>query len=427
MQELCSDFLVINPYSWLRNACIIFTDKIQNIYVRKGVKSPSRDEVGKSYYLVITHGIASAHTHLGLYPIRSSVANGLDLDGWVKFFAWPWEKYLRKNPRLTYINALISLEELVKSGVTAFADMHFNEDHVGSAVQKIGVKGDLSIALMDGGVFENFEEGLQENLDLVNKFRSSKLINTRLGPCTLRLLTPKQFREVVELAKELGVGIHTHLAEVIHDLTYLAKVWDMNLRGFIEYVGLRKVDSLVAHGIWTASVVDEFFNSSNIHVIHSPRSNTLLGDGKFPLLAMLSEGIRIALGVDVAPTYSLIDDMNFALALHYQGLRPLSPELIFSLGSEGGYRALGFGSGDLVVGEPADIVVWKVRKEIFTQPISSIVLGNAKVSEVYVNGESILSGSSLRNISPGENSEIRNEFNNYLNDFIKNHSPYSLT
>ncbi len=421
MRELCGDFLVINPYTWVRNACVYFDSKIREVHVVESTNSP--DKLRRHYYTIITHGLASAHTHLGLYPIRSSVSNGLDLDGWVRIYAWPWEKYLRENWRLTYVNALISLEELVKSGVTAFADMHFNEEQVGLATEKVGVKGDLSIALMDGGVYESFEEGLKENLYLVNKFRESKLINVRLGPCTPRLLTPKQFRNAVELARESGVGIHTHLAEVPHDLTYLKKKWGMNLKEFIKFVRLTEVNSLVAHGIWATSVIDDFFTSRNVYVVHPPRSNVLLGDGRLPLLKIISEGTKVALGVDVAPTYNIIDDMSFALALHYQGLRPISPELFFSLGSEGGYRALGLGSGDLVIGEAADIVVWRVRKEAFTHPISSIVLGDARVSEAYVNGELVFSGNTLTNLSENEMEDVREEFNEYLCDFIKSH-PY---
>lgn len=422
MRELCGDFLVINPYTWVRNACVSFDSKIRKIRVKRTPNLRYRQK--KHHYTIITHGLASAHTHLGLYPIRSSISNGLDLDGWVRIYAWPWEKYLRENKRLTYVNALLCLEELVKSGVTAFADMHFNEEEIGKATERVGVKGDLSVALMDGGVFESFEEGLKENLYLVNKFRESKLVNVRLGPCTPRLLTPEQFRNTVELAEELGVGIHTHLAEVPLDLAYLRKKWDMGLKEFIKYVKLTEVNSLVAHGIWATSVIDDFSTSRNVYIVHPPRSNVLLGDGRLALLKIISEGIKVALGVDVAPTYRITDDMSFAIALHYQGLKPISSELIFSLGSEGGYRSLGLGSGDLVVGETADIVVWRVRREAFTHPIASIVLGNARVSEAYVNGELILSDNALTNIPENEMENARKELNEYLSDFIKNY-PYS--
>jgi len=411
MPEVCGNYVVLNPYVWLKNACVVFKERIEDIY-------PLGSEVGEGLKnTVVTHGLASTHTHLGLYQIRLSVSEGLPLDEWVKLRVWPWEKFLRRNPQLTYYVALNALKELLKSGVTLVADMHFNEFWVYKALTDVGVKGDLSVAIMDGGVFENFEEGLEENLDLSRRASDPK-VRVRLGPCTPRLLTPLQYKEVVETAEELGLGIHTHIAEVLDDELWLKSRYGMSLRDFAHYVGLGNVDTLAAHVVWGESLI-EFLSSKEVKVSHPPRSNTLLGDGRAPIKSYLKNGVRVSLGVDVAPTYSLVDDMKSYLVLHYEGEGIPQTHEAFKIATVNGYQDLGFGSGELILKEPADVVVWELPKDVSKvglNPISSIVWGGAKVKEVYVNGVKVFEEGNLINVHVSADS-INAKIEEYLKDF----------
>ncbi|MCD6323901.1 MAG: amidohydrolase family protein [Desulfurococcales archaeon] len=383
MPEVCGDYLIVSPYVTLRNMCVSFDKKINGFY-------PVRERNDSGRIRVVTHGLASAHTHLGLYPVRGSLGLGLILDDWVKEEVWGWEKFLRSTPEASYYAALKALTDLLRSGVTAVADMHYNGDQVGKAALQVGVRVDLSTPIMDGGVYNSYDEGLHENLELVRRFKGSDMINVRLGPCTPRLLTPKQFKEVVDIAKDLGVGIHTHLAEVEKDVIHLRKEWGMSLNEFLHYTGVLEVDALVAHSIWVSQAIYGLIRN-NVWVVNTPRSNTALGDGITPVLTFLGEGGNVALGVDVAPTYSIIDEMNAFLHLHYVGGRPLPPEKVFELATIGGYQALKLGTGRVETGEPADIVVWETPPDTYpASPIFLVVSGMSKPSEVYVGGELVL-------------------------------------
>ncbi len=388
MKKICGDFLVLTPYKWIKNGCIYFDKHIRAITNEYFSSRQEKETV------IITHGLASTHTHLGLYPVRSSVAYGLDLDSWVKGYAWPWEKFLIENPELSYYVAILAMRDMLSSGVTAFADMHFNEDKVAKAVADVGMKGDLSVAIMDGGVFSSFEEALESNRQLIRTVKSYEKVTARFGPCTPRLLTPNQFKLVVEEARELGVGIHTHIAEVVDDEVWLKNKWKMRLSEFLNYVELTSVDAIVAHAIWIHSSIEKFVNS-RLWVSHPPRSNTFLGDGKAPITELLALGGKVSLGIDVAPTYSLRNDMVAFLTLHYGGGRNLGVDIAFSLATEGGYRALGLGTGDIAVGEPADLVVWKVKNSVVHDPVAEVVTGNPTVGQVYVDGELVLDDGKL--------------------------------
>lgn len=403
--------MVVNPYLWLSQACVRFDDKIREVYV-----ITSRDQRETSGVRVVTHGMATTHIHLGLYPIRNTVVSGLRLDDWVKNFVWGWEKFLRENPEASYYASLLAIRELLSSGVTALADMHVNEDMVYRAVLESGVKADLSTPIMDHGVFESYEEALEENLNLL-KIVSDPKVRVRLGPCTPRLLPPKVFRDVVELAKERELGIHTHLAEVFEDLIWLKSKYSMSLRDFVEFVDLEGVNAIVAHAVWSDEVAD-ILSASNFIISHAPRSNVLLGDGKAPIRNYLRNRLNVTIGIDVAPTYDIRDDLRAYTLLHYEGEGLPDLQEVFLLATTVAYRGLGFGRGELVEGEDADLVVWSVRDFVPENPVAPIFWGDSVVEEVYVSGSLVFSNGRLTH-AQGSLNKAREVLREYLSEFFK--------
>ncbi len=418
-QVVCGKYVFINPYTYVKDACVEFDTKIRDV-------KTDEDLCNMEKPLVITHGLASTHTHLGLYPVRSTLGYGLRLDDWVNTFAWPWERFLLKNPDASYATALVAIAEMLSSGITLFADMHFNEERVLDAVLRTGIKADLSVAVMNGGVFQSFDDALEANRELVNRVRKlgrPELVRARFGPCTPRLLNPSEFAEVVSAARREGVGVHAHIAEVPEDEEYLRKRWGFSLRDFIEYTGLGdNVDTLVAHAIWVQSLID-ILAERGIKVSHAPRSNTLLRDGLAPITILLDAGVNVSLGIDVAPTYSVIDDAAFTIGLHYSGGdQALSAEDALWMASVAGYRALGFGTGELTRGEPADIVVWELTDVLpegrVSHVVTNLVMGKAVVRKVIINGCEVYKGTSLTNVQPTELIRCKSRLANYLEAFL---------
>ena len=418
-QVICGKYVFINPYTYVTDACIEFDSRIRSV-------KPYENTGNLRKTLVITHGLASTHTHLGLYPVKSTLGYGLRLDDWVNTFVWPWERFLLRNPEASYVTAVTAIADMLSSGITLFADMHFNEEHVLKAVLRTGIKADLSVAVMSRGSFQDFDDALETNKELVRKIRKlgvPEFVKARFGPCTPRLLSPSEFAEVVSTARKEGVGVHTHVAEVPEDEEYLRRKWGFSLREFVEYVGLGdNVDTLVAHAIWVQNLVD-YLAERNIKVSHAPRSNTLLRDGVAPLATLLSAGVNVSLGIDVAPTYSVLDDAAFAIGLHYSGGdRVLGAEDALWMASAAGYKALGFGTGELVRGEPADLVVWELPsitpESKVSHVVTNLVMGNAVVRKVIINGREVYKDGVLTNIQLNELEICRGKLARYIDAFL---------
>ncbi len=371
MGELCGEWVIVDAYHVLKDACVVFDDNI------KGVERGGSGEPGT----VVTHGFGSLHTHLALRPISWTVAASVALDEWVRRYAWPWERLVKADEQLAAASAVWGAYELMTSGATLVADMHFNEVAVGEVLERLGIRADLSVAVMDGGVFESFEEALEENRELVKWARNKRTITARYGPCTPRLLTPDQYGFVVRRAAEEGVGLHTHIAEVPDDELYLLEHYGIDLRGFVSITGLRAISTVVAHAIWAYGAIEP----SWAKIAHSPRSNMALCDGKAPIVKYVAKGFIVGLGVDVAPTYDLREEARVANYLH--SLDGITKEVVYSMLTEGPYTGLGVGTGKLTKGEPADIVLWKIEEG--GDPIAAILFGSARPLKIFVDGKPV--------------------------------------
>lgn len=400
MTEVCGRYLLVSAQEVIENACIVFREKVVRIERERGVSENT----------VVTHGLASIHTHLGLYPIRMAFTGYTGLDEWVAKYVWPWERLLRREPELSYASAILALSKLVMSGVTAIADMHFNEDKVAEALIKVGIRGDLSVAVMSRGVYESFEDSLSENIELVKRFRGGSLLRARFGPTTPRLLSPPEFKEVIDIAEEMGIGVHTHVAEVPEDSAHLREVYGMSMRDFIEFVGLRRVNSIIAHGVWLDPESLKALAHPNITIAHCPSSNTLLRDGVAPIKSYLDAGIRVGLGVDVSPSYSILDEIMMAVPLHL-GRGDVGFRELFDAATSAGYKALGIGSGSLEVGETADIVLWSIDEPVLDPIIGLITSG--RIVETYVGGRKVVEGGELLGVSSKEIEELRRDVLGY--------------
>ncbi|HIE54348.1 MAG TPA: hypothetical protein EYP90_04065 [Chromatiaceae bacterium] len=311
---LCSDYVVSNYDNILKNYCVtISSGKIDSVIPYNPNFFPRGYEVfnfiGK--HSIMTYGFSLMHTHLGLYPLRATLSMGLDLDRWVREYVWPWERKIRRNPVLSYYLAIIALKEIIPSGVTLIADMHPNGDKVAEALVEYGMRGNLSIPLMDYGIYNSGEEALQENIKLFNEWHNKhNLITVGFGPCTIRLASEETFRKSIEIAHKYKTNIHIHLSEVLEDVKFSLEKFGVRPAYYILNLGITKVRTLIAHGVWLEYNEIKALRNENITLVLNPRSNYLLRSGK-PLISTIVKAVRTSLGVDVAPTCNIIDEINF--------------------------------------------------------------------------------------------------------------------
>lgn len=191
------------------------------------------------------------------------------------------------------------------------------------------------------------------------------------APYTASLTT---VRDICELSAKHGTPVAMHLAEspdemeMLHsqrgplvDLLSQKGLWfphEISQIGVQPYLDALDLSprALVIHGNYLERDAWRFLaqRSGHMHVIYCPRTASRFIDRPYPLAAMLSEGVSVAIATDSRasnPDLSLFNDLKAASALHPS----VDPHEILKMGTVNGAVALGIDEqfGSLAVGRLA--------------------------------------------------------------------------
>jgi cytosine/adenosine deaminase-related metal-dependent hydrolase len=369
---------------------------------------------------VVMPGLIDCHVHLAQALIRGC-ADDLSLIRWLTERVWVLQgNYTPEDGRAS---AELCILEMLKSGTTTFLEVmiagRYGFDGIAEAVRDSGIRGVLSKIVMDlpayaeaanimyPGMIEEREATIREALDMHDKWdgQSNGRIRVWFGPRTPGGCTPDLYREVSQLARERGMGITVHLAEVREDVEYTQKEFGLRPVDFAEEVGLLGPNVVLAHAVWLTDEEIEKLAQTGTHVCHNPSSNMKLASGFAKVPEMLQAGVNVALGCDGGPsnnTYDMIREMRLASYIH-KG-RTLDPtvmpaERVLEMATINGAKALGMADeiGSLEVGKKADLVVLDLNKAHIVpspDPVSAIVCtaSGGDVDTVVIDGRVVVRG-----------------------------------
>ncbi len=86
---------------------------------------------------VLMPGMVNAHTHVPMTLLRG-LADDLRLDVWLMGYMMPVERQF-VSPDFVRLGTQLACAELIRSGVTCFADMYYFEEHVARATAEAGM------------------------------------------------------------------------------------------------------------------------------------------------------------------------------------------------------------------------------------------------------------------------------------------------
>src|SRR5438045_762481 len=87
---------------------------------------------------VVMPGLVNAHTHVPMALLRG-LADDLRLDVWLMGYMMPVEREF-VNPAFVALGTKLACAEMIRSGVTAFADMYYFEDAIAQAAADAGMR-----------------------------------------------------------------------------------------------------------------------------------------------------------------------------------------------------------------------------------------------------------------------------------------------
>jgi len=357
-------------------------------------------------------GFVNSHTHAAMTLLRS-YADDLPLMKWLEEKIWPLEAKLEEED--IYWGTMLCCLEMIRSGTTTFADMYFHMNEVARAVERSGIRADLSRGMI--GVGPEAQSALDFSREFVAKWhgRGNGRITVRLGPHAPYTCPPDYLKKVISLAGELNVGIHIHLAETKTEIEDMEKKYGMSPIRLMDSVGLLELPVLAAHCVHLDDGDIEILARKKVGVAHNPESNMKLASGVAPVSRMLEAGVTVGLGTDGAASNNNLDMLeemrSAALLQKVSTMNPLALPSFKALrmATAGGAGALGMAgqTGVLRKGLKADIILMDTRKPHFFPRhdwIANVVYAaqSSDVHTVIIDGNIVMEGRRVLTIDEDE-------------------------
>lgn len=264
---------------------------------------------------VVLPGLVNTHHHLYQTLTRAvPAAQDADLFGWLTALYPIWA---RLTPEAVRVSTLVGLAELALSGCTTTSDhlyLYPNGCRLDDSIEAAGeiglrfhaTRGSMSLGESRGGLppdrcVEEEADILRDSQRLVEQFHDPSrgaLVRVALAPCSPFSVTPDLMRETADLARSLGVRLHTHLAETLDEERFCLETVGLRPVAYMESLGWMGPDTWFAHSVHVDDAEINAFARYGSGVAHCPTSNMRLSSGIAPLQRMRAAGVRVGLGVD---------------------------------------------------------------------------------------------------------------------------------
>lgn len=383
-------------------ALVIEGDKIRAVGPREKMLAlyPEAERLDFPEGLVFP-GLVNTHTHASMTIFRG-LADDLPLMTWLENYIFPVEKHLQ--PDWVYWGAKLAIFEMLRAGVTTFADMYLFESEVIRAVEETGVRALLGEGLFDfpSPSYGPLEKGLALTEELLKSFEDHPRVKIMVCPHATYTCSPETLKKAKEIADRFGARMHIHLSENKDEVAVIKARYGARPPEHLLKIGVFDENLLVAHAVELDNGEIELFAKHGVKVAHCPESNLKLASGIAPVTALLEAGVTVGLGTDGPASNNdldLITEMRTA-ALVQKGvsLEPtrLPARDVLRLATELGAKALGFDQcGRLEPGYIADLAVLDLSRPHLTpvyDPLSLLVY-SAKagdVSDVMIGGRFVM-------------------------------------
>ncbi|MFI9215087.1 8-oxoguanine deaminase [Streptomyces werraensis] len=371
-----------------------------------------------------TPGLVNTHHHFYQWLTRG-LATDHNLFDWLVALYPTWA---RIDEAMVHAAAQGSLAMMARGGVTTAMDHHYvfprgSGDLSGAivtAARDMGVRFTLARGSMDRGesdgglppdfAVETLDDALAATEETVRRHHDTSpgaMTQVAVAPCSPFSVSTELMRQGAELARRLGVRLHTHGSETVEEEKFCHELFGMGPTDYFESTGWLGDDVWMAHCVHMNDSDIAAFARTGTGVAHCPSSNARLAAGIARVPDMLAAGVPVGLGVDGTASNEsgeLHTELRNALLINRLGAhreKALTARQALRLGTQGGARVLGRADeiGSLEPGKLADLVLWRMdtlAHASIADPVTALVFGAAApVTASFVNGRRIVENGRL--------------------------------
>lgn len=329
---------------------------------------------------VLMPGFVDCHLH-ATQMLARGLADDIDEEkvrwGWDRIF--PWEAALEEEE--IYVGGLLTAVELIRNGVTCFADPGGFQMHpIARAVAESGIRAVLTVGGMDtwspgfplpaSMIHDNPTKwALDASERLIEDWHGREHGRVRCG-YSIRVLMNASEPFVVEIgrrARERKLTVQIHLAVSPDRVKWIMDKTGRRPVEYLEYLGILGSNWVLAHLGWVHEGEIPILKALDVKVCHSPGSSMhnargAISHGKFPEMA--AAGVSLCLGADAAACNNSLEmfrTMYLTCVAHNEARMRFAifpPEQVLEMATMGGARALLWEDeiGSLEKGKRADVI-----------------------------------------------------------------------
>jgi 5-methylthioadenosine/S-adenosylhomocysteine deaminase len=423
----------------------ILTDGAIAVHGEQIVAVGAKDQILKAYSSdeqidfgtqLLMPGLINAHTHIPMTLLRG-LADDLRLDVWLLGYIMPVEREF-VTPEFCRLGALLACAEMIRGGITTFADMYYFEDTVAQATAEAGLRGvcGQTVLKFPSPDAESYEDSLARARNLIETWKDHSLIVPAVAPHAPYTCTEDILKDCTDLALEFDVPLHIHIAETYQEVRDWRDEYDMPVIPWVKKMGLLEAKVIAAHCVHVDDGEIHTLEHSHTGVAHNPSSNLKLASGIAPIVDMLAIGLNVGVGTDGPASNNnldLFEEMRLASFIAKTSTNDptaLPAGKAVEMATRMGAHALHLGDrvGSLEAGKRADIISVQLHSTHnfphFDRDPNSIyarlvyAAKSTDVRDVMVNGQWVMRQAELLTIDQASLLEQAAEYAKRIDMFL---------
>ncbi len=401
------DFLITCDREWniFENGAIVVTGgKI--LFVGKTDELAGRfqsDNVVDLSGYIVAPGFINCHVHVPMSIFRG-LGDDLPLEKWLHEVIFPAEaKWI--NRETVYLGSLLSISEMLLSGVTTFCDGYFFEEQVAKAAVSCGIRAITGQGILDFPVPDNPnpESFIERAEEFLKNFPSGNLVRPSIFCHAPYTCSDETIKRVKEFCRNNNIIFQIHLAETEQEVRDIKNRYGVTPGRLLYELGVYDDKTVCVHAVWLSGEELEIIKEHNVSLVHCIESNLKLASGIARLPDWISMGITFGLGTDGPASnndLSILSELNVAALVHKGVNRQPTycrADDVLKAATILGAKALGMDDiiGSIEPDKEADFIALDITKPHAVplyDPVSHIVYSakTSDVKHVWIAGKQVV-------------------------------------